>query len=237
MEGSSAVKATTFLGPKGQELLMEHCRLGFAPCRWLRFVLRLLDRQRWHWHGLLLWLLQRAYLRFLPFPYPSISSVDQWKSQAQSMMESGAFFQPHYNKGFQLGRYTAANLREMSFFRDRVGWKDAFLEDGMLTGLLAARGVRGQSSRLKAVVLAEAKEEASKKKSQMDRDMAARQLVGPRGGLPSLRADLVKLAVLLHQEVGAKDTVAQLQAKCRPLVQFLRLPLPRGLLAMWWCPR
>lgn len=144
------------------------------------------------------------------------------------MMQSGALSNPHYVKGLTLGRYTAANLRQMAFFRDRVGWKVAFLEDGVLTGLLAARGVRGQTSRLKAVVLAEAKEDASKKKTQQDRDMAARQLVGPRGGLPSLRADLVKLAVLLHQEVGAKDTVAQLQAKCRPLVQaMMARPIPK----------
>ena len=50
----------------------------------------------------------------------------------------------------------------------------------------------------------------------------ARQFLGPRGGLPSLRGDLIKLAALLHIPVEAKVTVEQLKAKIRPMVHSLK---------------
>ena len=42
----------------------------FSPVlrRWNRMVTRLWSRTRWHWHGLMLWLIQRPYLRFTPPP-------------------------------------------------------------------------------------------------------------------------------------------------------------------------
>ena len=52
----------------------------------------------------------------------------------------------------------------------------------------------------------------------VEREQLARQLIGPRGGLPSLKEDLIRLAHLVHVDVEPKDTVAMLQAKVKPLV-------------------
>ena len=54
----------------------DNINLAFAPYRWRRFVLRLVDRVIWHWHGLLLWLVQRPFLRYLPYPYPAVFLFD-----------------------------------------------------------------------------------------------------------------------------------------------------------------
>lgn len=53
----------------------DYRKRGFNPYRWRRLTLRLLGRVVWRWHGVLLWLLSRAFLRYLPFPYPAISNV------------------------------------------------------------------------------------------------------------------------------------------------------------------
>ena len=47
---------------------------------------RQMDRSRalWHVHGMLLWLLQRPALRYVPFPYPSVGTVSQWKDASRA---------------------------------------------------------------------------------------------------------------------------------------------------------
>ena len=190
--------------------------------KWRRFVLRLWDRQQWHFRGLVLWLCARSYLRYLPFPYPSISSTDQWVLQAQSMVGHRTLISGHHQAAVQAGAFTAANLIEMSRFRDRCGWKMAFLEDSLLSGFLALRANKGQKDNLKAQALAEAKTQAQKIAASGQREDAARALIGPRGGLPSLRADIIKLAALLQVEVDARDTVPVLQKKVRPMVDILK---------------
>ena len=55
----------------------------------------------------------------------------------------------------------------------------------------------------------------------MDREQLARQLIGPRGGLSTLKDDLIRLAHLLHVEVESNDTVPKLQKKVRPTVRLL----------------
>ena len=42
--------------------------------RWGRFVSRLQARAQWHIRGVLLWLLQRPGLRYVPMPYPSVQA-------------------------------------------------------------------------------------------------------------------------------------------------------------------
>ena len=46
-----------------------------------------------------------------------------------------------------------------------------------------------------------------------------RELVGPRGGLPTLRKDLLKLAALVQAPVTDKMTVEQIKQAVRPIVQ------------------
>ena len=53
------------LGPVAQKTLMAECRQAFAPYRWRRFIMRLLGRRR-------------SYLRYLPYPYPPVSTVQPW---------------------------------------------------------------------------------------------------------------------------------------------------------------
>jgi hypothetical protein len=112
--------------------------------KWRRFVLRLWDRQLWHLGGLLLWLCAHSSLRFLPDPYPSIATVQQWQLQAQAMVSQHTLISRHLEAANSAGAFTAQNLIEMSRFRDRVGWSQAFLEDSLLSGFLAVKAMRGQ---------------------------------------------------------------------------------------------
>ena len=51
---------------------------------------------------------------------------------------------------------------------------------------------------------------------------AARELIGPRGGLPTLRRDLVRLAALLNVPIQEKATVEEIKAAVRPMVQTMK---------------
>lgn len=190
--------------------------------KWRRFVLRLWDRQLWHLGGLLLWLCAHSSLRFLPYPYPSIATVQQWQLQAQAMVSQHTLISRHLEAANSAGAFTAQNLIEMSRFRDRVGWSQAFLEDSLLSGFLAVKAMRGQKYQLKKEAMAEAQRQAQKDIAAGTREDAARQLIGPRGGLPTLRADLIRLASLLEVELDPKDTVAMIQKKVRPMVEVLK---------------
>ncbi|CAK9110253.1 unnamed protein product [Durusdinium trenchii] len=195
---------------------------AIVPYRWNRFILRVLDRRQWHARSLLIQFNSRSHLRYLPFPYPSVISVEQWVLQAQSMVNMGAMSRRHHALALEMGRFTATNLIELGRLRDRCGWKMAFVEDPLLAGFLAARSQKGQLARLKAAALEEAKAKVAKETAEMDREILARQLLGPRGGLPTLRADLVRLALLFNLTPSPKETVPQLQARIRPLVEILK---------------
>lgn len=77
----------------------DNINLAFAPYRWRRFVLRLVDRVIWHWHGLLLWLVQRPSLRYLPYPYPAVATVKDWLLQAEAMTHGSALSSRHLLRG------------------------------------------------------------------------------------------------------------------------------------------
>ena len=91
----------------------------------------------------------------------------------------------------------------------------AFLEDVTLSGILAARSMRGQASQIKRQAMLETQEKAKQDLAHKGQHKMVRQMVGPRGGLPSLKADLVRLATLLHVEVGTGDTVDIIKGKIR----------------------
>ena len=128
----------------------------------------------------------------------------------------------HHFIALETGGYTVEHLLELGRLRDRCGWKMAFVEDSLLAGFLAARSQKGQREKLRAAALEETKQKIAKESAEMDREIMARQLLGPRGGLPTLRSDLVKLALLLNLTPGPKETVAQLQGRIRPLVDILK---------------
>ncbi|CAL1154284.1 unnamed protein product [Cladocopium goreaui] len=117
------------------------------------------------------------------------------------------------------------NMHECMQLRNRMGIEHCFVEDPMLTGMMAARSNRGLNLRLRAGVIAEAKAEAKRLKDEKAKVEAVRSLIGPRGGLPTLRDDLLRLATLLHVEIADRDTTEVLKTKIRPVVESLKGPL------------
>ena len=95
--------------------------------RWRRMMLRLIDRTRWHVHGMLLWLLQRPYLRYLPVPYPSVTTLEQWKLQCGQMVASRSWSPAWIKKGHAAKQFTVSNLSEVAGFRSRQGLHWNFL--------------------------------------------------------------------------------------------------------------
>jgi hypothetical protein len=160
-------------------------------------------------------------LRYLPFPYPSVSTVQAWILQGETMVAQQVLPACHHGEALKLQRYTAKNLIELQRFRDRIGWRMAFVEDSLLSGFLLTRTMKSQKMKLKEDAIKEMKDQAEAESQSVDREQLARQLIGPRGGLPTLKDDLIRLAHLLRVTVESNDTVAKLQQKVRPTVQLL----------------
>lgn len=199
--------------------------MGPAEClrRWERMVKRSFVRAQWHVYGLLLWLLRRPWLRYVPYPYPSVGGVDQWELQADLMVTNRSMSKKHLIRARQLKAFTAQNLQEVRVLRDRIGWEHSFVEDPMLEGMLLARHSKRVTAKLKAAALAESKQEAERILQKGQSEEAVRSILGPRGGLPSLKADLVKLCHVLHVEVDPKDTVEVLKGKIKPMIAIMKL--------------
>lgn len=198
--------------------------------RWRRLVLRAAERALWHVHGLLLWLVRRPFLRCLPFPYPSVGTVQAWSQQLDQMCEAGVMSKGQLRRIRNQENMNGGTLKDCSWLRDRLGIKTAFLEDPIPRGLLAARGSKGLATRIKAAVTKEEVEKARAKRDQGEALIAIRQLIGRRGGLPTLRGDLIKLATLLHLEVPEKITIDQLKEKIRPVLKTIVDSAPKGSL-------
>lgn len=102
-----------------------------------------------------------------------------------------------------------------------MGFEMAFMGDPLLAGMLAARASEGISHRIRSVALMEAKEEAKKAKDAGKQQIAVRELVGPRGGLPIFRQDLLKQSALFHLDVSEKDTNATLRENVDRLMESM----------------
>ena len=152
-----------------------------------------------------------------------LASVEDWKFQAKTMAEQYVMVPAHWH----CGAFTSQNLLELAKFRDRVGWKFVFMEDSILSGLMAAKASRGISMKLKTAALQKARAAVEKEKKQGHQAQVPRDLIGPRGGLPTLKADLIKLALLCDVTVLDTDTVPTLQAKLRPVVDTTRNAEPK----------
>lgn len=184
----------------------------------------MIKKFEWHAKGILLWLVQRSCLRYAPFPYPSVSTCEAWKEQANKMaFKDGCLSQRHLERAALTDAFTAANLADCIWLRNRVGLKVAFVEDPLLEGMLAARSVKGTASQLRKEAFAEAQRQARVLASQDKLKLAARELLGPKGGLPTLKKDLIKLAAFLEQPIEEKATVEELKSILQPLVAKLFL--------------
>ncbi|CAE7237175.1 unnamed protein product [Symbiodinium microadriaticum] len=206
-----------------QSMTFEHCEArdhaALVGGRWRRMFLRAVARYDWSREGVRLWLVKQPGLRWLPFPYPSVSSVEQWRLQAAAMVEQRTMPGRWLSKAV----FNQQNLASMAWLRSRVGLRFAFLEDPIVAGMMAARSQPGRQARLRTAALREAAEHNASKE---DREQVARTLLGPRGGLPTLKADLIKLAALMHVEVAEKDTVEKLKGKLRGIVGALCQRVP-----------
>ena len=86
---------------------------------------------------------------------------------------------------------------------------------------------RAQAQAVRAAALAEAQHEAQQLASRMECLEAARQMIGPRGGLPNLKGDLVRLATLLHVSLYGDETVEKIKGKIRPTLALLKASTPQ----------
>ena len=195
-------------------------RSSRCAARWRRMLLKAQHRAMWHIQGLLLWLVQRPGLRFLPWPYPSVKSCEEWQAQLEVMRADSIW--PRRHLRLAASRMTLSRLGECLHLRDRVGFKLAFLEDGRMFSMVGnLSGFRGQKVAVSRALQHQAQEEARAKLADGQRDQCVKELIGPRGGLPSLKADLLKLATLLHVPVLETDRVEDLKKKVTPAVALL----------------
>ena len=86
----------------------------------------------------------------------------------------------HLTRAQQVGAFTAQNLKDAVFLRNRMGFNLAFMEDPLLTGMLAARATKGLASKIRADAIQEAQKEAKRLKEEGKLTAAARELIGPR---------------------------------------------------------
>lgn len=89
-----------------------------AAKRWSRMLLRLRMRTIWHWQGIRLWMVQRPFLRGLPIPLPSTSSVTAWEEQAIDMAHRGAW--PRRWLQLCQDKFTVFHLKECVHLRQRA---------------------------------------------------------------------------------------------------------------------
>lgn len=176
---SAIVHPRQLLLQAGFPLNMEQSGVGSAskvPGQWMRFVLRLDARAVWHIRGVLLWLLQRPYLRFLPCPYPTVGTIEAWKLQADSMVRSGALARRHLRSALIKGAFTIGNLQECCHLRNRLGMALSFLEDPVLAGMMLAKGAKGLRTTLRHEAIKEAKSEALAAQKAGKQEEQAREL-------------------------------------------------------------
>ena len=121
-------------------------------------VVRMMLRKRWHFQGLLLWLVQRPFLRRRTWP-------KLWLSRVQHL-------------------FTAVHLKDAVTLRSRMGLLDSFMEDEAVTfGLKAVR--KRSRARQQAALVEETHRAVAALDGQ--REELARALIRPRGGLPQLQ--------------------------------------------------
>ena len=168
------------------------------------------------------WAVVMAHLRYVPLPYPAINSLARWKLQAQEMERHHLMPHGTFQKATTLGHFNMGAMQECMWLRNQMGLQVAFVEDPILMGMLAARSSKGLASQVKHEALKEAKAKAMQAEKDGVREEEARQLIGPRGGLPTLRGDLLRLAALLNVPIEANMTVAQIKEKVKPTVELLK---------------
>lgn len=185
--------------------------------RWKRMCLRMAQRNLWHWKGILLWIVQRPFLKALPLPLPSMSSVDDWIQQGKDMVERGSWPKRWFLEAKP--KFNLVNMKECISMRQKLGLRLAFIEDEV-----CIRGLQGFINKNDRKKIQQATVVETRKLLQLSEErqqLQLRALLGPRGGLPRLKDELVKVAILMHVEVTTDDTVETLRQKLKEPVAVL----------------
>ncbi|CAK9054047.1 Teneurin-3, partial [Durusdinium trenchii] len=157
----------------------ESANMDVKVGRWKRMFLRMGERFRWAAKGLLLWLLQRPYLRYLPLPYPSTTTTAAWLAQVCKQVSDGTI-PPRYLKNcLEKNLFTMSNLAECRHLRNRVGLRTSFIEDPVLAGMMAAQTTKGITAKLRSAAQKEAKELAKKAEADGSREQEIKEKVKP----------------------------------------------------------
>ncbi|CAK9063210.1 unnamed protein product, partial [Durusdinium trenchii] len=162
------------------------------------------------------------HLRYLPLPYPSTGTPDRWLQQGQKQVADGHGCKKHLDLAYTMDRFVYKNLTECGHWRDRMGAVTSFCEDPVVMGMIHGKTAKGLRDKMKNAAMEEALKEAKEAEAAGNKEEMARALIGPRGGLPSLRGDLLKLAALLNVEIKAEDNVETIKVKLRPMVNLLK---------------
>lgn len=182
-------------------------------------VVRLLTRQIWHYLGLKLWLVQRPFLRYAPTPLPMVATAADWLQQAKDMVKRRVWPKSWLQKAMDRGHFTVIALKEAISLRQKMGLRMSFMEDPVLSF-----GIKSLKKKPKAVLQGALVAETQRllQATEADRELRLRALLGPRGGLPRLKSELVELAVLFRLEVKEDDRIEDLKSKIEPMVKLLK---------------
>ena len=142
--------------------------------RWRRMMVRLETRRRWHWQGLMLWLIQRPHIRHLPFPLPMVSKVEEWKQQLMDAVKRKTWPRSWLQKA--ANKMTAVHLRDGQTLRARVGMEMAFLEDEVIMIGLKMLKMKPRSKQQGALI---AKTHQALRELDGFREDHVRNLLGP----------------------------------------------------------
>ena len=137
-----------------------------------------------------------------------VSSPEDWKTQGQDMMVRGTW--PWHRRAQHMKLYTVIHLKDAVKLRSRMGIREAFLEDDLVSRAI------------------EMTKKPNKAKMKEAHAMEVHRLVnlgeGERleRGLPRLKGELLELAVLLRVETEPTDTIEKLKAKLQPTVALMK---------------
>lgn len=106
-----------------------------------------------------------------------VATVEEWTKQTNDQVNRRTW--PRSWRQRALNKMSMLHLRDCQTLRSRMGLEMGFLED---EAVMALRDLDGR------------------------REELAKELLGPQGGMPRNKGELIKLAVLCQVEIGDKDT-------------------------------
>ena len=120
--------------------------------------------------------------------------------------------------------WTVFSLKDCVYLRSLMGLKLAFLEDATLSKAIAALTSKPRKQLQEAVVV---ETQRLLQLTQEEKSMQLRALLGPKGGLPRLKDEILKVAALLNITTSGDDTVEVLKSQISPMVkELLSKPSP-----------